>query len=37
MVLTLDEMERLFAETERPFIFSVGRTGLIRPLHLKGT
>jgi hypothetical protein len=37
IVLTLDEMERLFFETERPFIFGVGRTGLIRPLYLKGT
>jgi hypothetical protein len=28
IVPTLDEMERLFATTPRPFIFGVGRTGV---------
>ena len=27
LALTLDEIERLFLETNRPFIFGVGRTG----------
>lgn len=30
LVNTLDEMERLFASTQRPFIYSVGRTGQFR-------
>lgn len=32
IVSTLDEMERLFAATERPFIFGVGREGAFRRL-----
>lgn len=30
----LDEMERLFAATERPFIFVVNHEGTIRPFDL---
>jgi len=30
LATTLDEMERVFANTERPFIYAVGRTGQFR-------
>jgi hypothetical protein len=30
LAATLDEMERVFASTERPFIYTVGRTGQLR-------
>jgi hypothetical protein len=34
IVLTLDRMEELFQETERPFLYGVGRTGEIRRMLL---
>jgi PIN like domain len=30
IVSTLDEMEQLFRDTERPFLFGIGRTGIMR-------
>jgi hypothetical protein len=32
IVFTLDEMQRLYEETEPPFLFGIGRTGVIRRL-----
>ena len=34
LVTTLDEMERVFAETPRPFLFGVDRQGQFRQLEL---
>lgn len=33
VVTAMDEMERLFGATPRPFIYAVGRTGIMRPLY----
>ena len=32
LAATLDQMERVFANTKKPFIYAVGRTGKLRPL-----
>jgi hypothetical protein len=34
LALTLDEMERVFAATPRPFLYGVGRLGALRRLRL---
>lgn len=35
LALALDEIESVFARVERPFVYSVGRTGTLRELFLK--
>jgi hypothetical protein len=36
LVMTLDEMQRIFTATPRPFLYGVGAAGQLRPLPLGG-